>query len=264
LEAPTTGQTRRIRLVDSYPEVVEHLDGEDALLARRHLAPVLMEVRRGLWQPRREIQRQPGHLGLLVLDGLLTRDVVMSDTLATELVGRGDVLRPADHDGEDAPVPFDIVWHVLEPARIAVLDRDFVRVAARWPEVMEVLFRGAVGRAQSLAINLAVSHLRRVDARLLVLMWYLADRWGKVTPQGVRVPLKLTHQTLGRLVGAQRPSVTTSLKQLSEQGLLTRAADATWLLHGDPPETLERLREQTAAERLQDGELLRDDDRAAS
>ena len=104
--------------------------------------------------------------------------------------------------------------------------------------------RGAVSRAQSLAIALAVSHLRHVDARLHVLMWYLADRWGKVRPDGINVPLKLTHQALGRLVGAQRPSVTTALKQLAESGLLTRAGDGTWLLHGDPPETLQRMREQ--------------------
>jgi CRP/FNR family cyclic AMP-dependent transcriptional regulator len=88
-----------------------------------------------------------------------------------------------------------------------------------------------------------------VDVRLLVMMWYLADRWVKVTPGGVNVPLRLTHQTLGRLVGAQRPSVTTALKQLAVEGLLTRAADGSWLLHGDAPDTLERLRDQTASAR---------------
>jgi CRP/FNR family transcriptional regulator, cyclic AMP receptor protein len=196
----------------------------------------------GLWHPRRELQPEPGHLGLLLLEGLLTRDVVLGETLATELVGRGDILRPVDHDGQDAPVPFDVAWHVLEPTRIAILDRTFATVIGRWPEAMEVLMVGAVARARSLAINLAVSHLRRVDVRLHVMMWYLADRWGKVTPEGVHVPLRLTHQTLGRLVGAQRPSVTTALKQLAEEGTLTRAPDQTWLLHGDPPETLERLR----------------------
>jgi DNA-binding transcriptional ArsR family regulator len=70
----------------------------------------------------------------------------------------------------------------------------------------------------------------------------MADRWGKVTPEGVHVPLKLTHQLLGRVIGAQRPSVTTALKQLMEDGLVSRREDGTWLLHGDPPDTLERMR----------------------
>jgi CRP/FNR family transcriptional regulator, cyclic AMP receptor protein len=245
-----TSQTaQRIHVLDALPELALDLDPEQQRLARQHAVAPLYVLRSGVWRPRRELAPEPGQLGVLVLDGLLTRDVVMGETLATELVGRGDILRPTDHDGEDAPVPFDVVWHVLEPARVAVLDRRFARVVGHWPELMETLMRGAVRRAQSLAITLAVSHLRRVDVRLLVMMWYLADRWGKVRPDGVHVPLRLTHQTLGRLVGAQRPSVTTALKQLAAEGRLTRADDQTWVLHGDPPETLERLREETASAR---------------
>jgi len=243
----TSNQSRKVRVVDAFPELVDDLDPEQERLARHHLVATLLDVKPGVWRPRREIDRQPGHLGLLVLEGVLMRDVVLDRTLATELVGRGDIVRPTDHDGQDAPIPFDIVWHVVQPCRLAIIDREFTRVASHWPEVLEVLMRGAVTRAQSLAIALAVSHLRHVDQRLHVLMWYLADRWGRVRPDGINVPLKLTHQALGRLVGAQRPSVTTALKQLAEDGVLTRADDGTWLLHGDPPETLQRLRERTAA-----------------
>jgi CRP/FNR family transcriptional regulator, cyclic AMP receptor protein len=243
---------QKIRVIDAFPEIAQQLDAEQERLARQYALATLEVVQPGLWHPRRGLQRDPGHLGLLVVEGLLTRDVVLGETLATELVGRGDILRPADHDGQDAPVPFDIVWHVLEPTRIAVLDRQFARVIGHWPEAMEVLMRGAVGRAQSLAVTLAVSHLRRVDTRLLVLMWYLADRWGKVTPRGVSVPLRLTHQTLGRLVGAQRPSVTTALRSLADDGRLTREADQTWMLHGEPPDTLERMRAERGSPRRAD------------
>lgn len=244
---PDTAQ--RIHVIDAFPELAHQLDEEQLRVARHHALAPLEALRPGLWTPRREIDVVPGHLGLLVLDGLLTRDVVLGETLATELVGAGDILRPIDHDGQDAPVPFDVVWHVLEPARIAVLDRQFARVVGHWPEMLEVLMRGAVRRAQSLAITLAVSHLRRVDVRVCVMLWYLADRWGKVTSDGVNVPLRLTHQTLGRLVGAQRPSVTTALKQLAAAGTVTRAEDQTWMLHGDPPDTLERLRDESASAR---------------
>jgi DNA-binding GntR family transcriptional regulator len=77
------------------------------------------------------------------------------------------------------------------------------------------------------------------------LLWYLADRWGRVTPDGVIVPLRLTHETLARLVGAQRPSVTTAIRQLEEEGHLRRTPDRLWLLCGDPPE---RMARQAAAE----------------
>jgi hypothetical protein len=238
--------TRRgkIRVVDEFPDLVDDLDTESAELARHHLVAPLLVVERGRWQPRADLQPKPGHLGLLVLDGLLTRDVVMRSTLATELCGYGDLLRPADHDGQEAPEPFDVTWQVLDRSRIAVLDREFARALGHWPEAVEVVVRAGVRRAQTLAIVLAVSHLRRADVRLLVLMWYLADRWGRVRPDGVHLPLRLTHQVLGRLVGAQRPSVTTALKHLASEGMLLRERDGTWLLRGDPPETLERLREQ--------------------
>jgi CRP/FNR family transcriptional regulator, cyclic AMP receptor protein len=247
----TSPQASKVRLVDAFPEIAEHLDADQERLARQHLVATLWKLEPGEWRPRRHIEHEPGQLGLLVLDGLLTRDVVLEETLATELVARGDLLRPADHDGEDAPVPFGVAWHVLKPARIAVLDRPLARALGHWPEAMELVVRGGVRRAQTLAIVLAVSHLRRVDSRLLVMLWYLADRWGKVRPDGVNVPLDLTHQTLGRLVGAQRPSVTTALKQLGEEGLVTRGDDGTWLLHGKPPDTLERLRAQSATARAE-------------
>jgi CRP/FNR family transcriptional regulator, cyclic AMP receptor protein len=177
----------RVRVADEFPEIVDHLDEEQLELAREQLVAELVTVRTGSWTP--AIPRsEPGHLGLLVLDGLLARDVVLERPLATELVGRGDLLKPTDRDGRDAPIPFDVVWTVLQPARFAVLAPDFTRALGQWPSAVEAVVRGASSRSHCLAITMAVSNLRRVDARLLVLLWYLADRWGRVTPNGVVVP----------------------------------------------------------------------------
>jgi CRP/FNR family transcriptional regulator, cyclic AMP receptor protein len=230
---------RRVRVAEALPEIVEHLDPEQREIARRQLVADLVVAKTGSWRPQVPTNR-PGHLGLLVLEGLLSRDVILEKPLATELVGQGDLLRPSDRDGEDAPIPFGVSWTVLEPARFAVLDPTFARTLGQWPSAVEAVLRGASNRAHSLAITLAVSNLRRVDVRLLVLLWYLADRWGRVTPDGVIVPLRLTHETLARLVGAQRPSVTTAIRQLEAEDRLRRTRDRLWLLCGDPPETLAR------------------------
>jgi CRP/FNR family cyclic AMP-dependent transcriptional regulator len=237
----------RVHVLDAYPDLARGLPPEQARIARHHLSAPTTVLRPGPAPASSgTIERQPGHLGVLVVEGLLSREVVLGGTVTTELVGRGDVLRPVDHDVAGAPVQFDIAWRVLQTTRILYLDRDFALAAGRWPEVIEEIVSSAVRRSQSLALHLAVSHLRRVDTRLLVLMWHMADRWGKVGRDGVTVPLKLTHQMLGHLVGAQRPSVTTALKQLTDEGRLSRGADGTWMLHGDPPETLARLSEGPA------------------
>jgi CRP/FNR family cyclic AMP-dependent transcriptional regulator len=234
-----TGWPPKVRVADEFPEIIEHLEPDQRELARDQLVADLLTVRAGSWTP--EIPRsEPGHLGLLVLEGLLARDVVLERPLATELVGRGDLLKPTDRDGRDAPIPFDVVWTVLEPARLAVLSPGFTRALGQWPASVEAVVRGASSRGHGLAITMAVSNLRRVDSRLLVLLWYLADRWGRVTPEGVVVPLRLTHETLARLVGAQRPSVTTALRQLEEEGRLRRTRERGWLLPGEPPEVLSR------------------------
>jgi hypothetical protein len=53
--------------------------------------------------------------------------------------------------------------------------------------------------------------------------------------------------TLGRLVRAQRPSITASLHEMAALGLVVRRADGTWLLRGEPCGQLRLLADQTAS-----------------
>jgi CRP-like cAMP-binding protein len=130
--------------------------------------------------------------------------------------------------------------------RIAVLDERFGRIVGRWPEVTAGLLSRTIRRSRWMAIMLAISNLTRVDERVIAVMWHLADRWGHVTPDGVVVPVPLTHEMIGKLVGAHRPSVTSALGELQRRGTLTRR-DNAWVLHGRPP----RL-EPTVGSRVRD------------
>jgi len=75
---------------------------------------------------------------------------------------------------------------------------------------------------------------------LATLFWHLAKRWGRVTPDGIRVRLRMSHELLGQLVGCRRASVTTALHRIDDSGLLRRS-DGTWLLRGSPPEEFAEL-----------------------
>ena len=125
---------------------------------------------------------------------------------------------------------------MLSPLTVAVLDRRFAAEMTRYPEITASLFDRLSERSLRLATTQAISQLTRVDRRLKALFWHLAERWGRVSGDGVIVPLALTHRILGQLVGARRPTVSTALSELAERGELTRRPDGSWLLRGDPPD----------------------------
>lgn len=167
----------------------------------------------------------------------MIRDVTVSGATCGELIGPCTLLRPSDDKGADAPMRYDVTWQVLAPARLAVLDGHFLQVAAHWPPLITALLARALERVHDLAVLVSIHNLKRVDERLLAYFWQLADRYGRVTADGVVVPLPLTHRQLALLVGAQRPSVTSALGTLAERGELLRDEHGQWLLAGEQPGT---------------------------
>lgn len=220
-----------VRLAEQDPELFEGLpEGKRREALARAVAPVL-DLRRGVWGGDvREQAEGSDVLGLLVLDGMLLRNVHVGRRPRSELIGRGDLARPWEHQGELASLPFGADWRVLERSRVAVLDARFLAIACRWPTVISALLGRSVRRSHGLALQLAITDVRHISHRLLLLFWHLADRWGRVGPDGVTIPLRLTHEVIAQLAGAQRPTVSTALQALGRRGLLTRLPDRTWLL----------------------------------
>lgn len=217
-----------IPVLELDPDLAGSLSDEDRRESARVAIASGTKLEPGPWSPAE--RWDSGHMGLLVLEGMLTRVIEIRRRRSVELLGRGDVLRPWVLLGEDAPAQVKIGWTVMEPVSLAILDAAFARRVARWPEVGAVLMDRLMMRARWLALDLAISHLRRVDDRLMLLFWQLARRWGRVTPNGIVIPLALQHQLIADLIGAQRPSVTTRLGVLRDRGLITRRGDGTWLL----------------------------------
>ena len=179
---------------------------------------------------------------------MLARELVVADHVSAELLGPGDLVRPWQVSGRSSLLPVDALWSVLSTLTVAVLDRRFAVEAARYPELTAALFDRLSERSLRLATTQAISQLTRVDRRLKALFWHLAERWGRVTGDGVVVPLALTHRILGQLVGARRPTVSTALSELAERNELTRRPDGSWLLQGEPPDASSLARRPSAAE----------------
>jgi CRP/FNR family cyclic AMP-dependent transcriptional regulator len=90
-------------------------------------------------------------------------------------------------------------------------------------------------------------NLLAIHRRIPMLTWHLADRWGRVTPEGICIPLRLTHELLADLVASRRPSVTSALRELHDEGRVTRRGDV-WVLHGGPPVELSELEATAGAD----------------
>ena len=164
-----------------------------------------------------------GGLGLLIVDGFLVRTTTRGSTAVSELFGSQDLLAAL------APGVAHQVWEVVAPARVAVLDERFADAAARLPALSRALISRSLQQTDALADRLVINTMTRVDDRLVALFCHIARRWGRVTSSGVVIDLPLTHRTLARLVGAQRPSVTTALSRLHADGVIERTG-AEWRL----------------------------------
>jgi CRP/FNR family transcriptional regulator, cyclic AMP receptor protein len=199
----------------------------------------IVRMPRGRWAVQWTIETSTG-VGLLVLDGLLLRRVGIDGRFGAELIGAGDILRPWQGEDSGSTLTQTTGWRVLESTRVAVLDLDAARCMSAYPELTGRLVGRALERARNLAINMAIVHQARVNTRLHMLFWHLADRWGRVRSEGVVLPLNLTHAVLADLVAARRPTVTTALTELSRNGLV-KSTGGGWLLFGDPPGELLEL-----------------------
>ena len=226
------------------PELAGSLEGERLRKAERELVAATAVAFEGQWDPEEDSDSVRGGIGLLLLEGLIVRRVGRTGRYGAELLGPGDLMRPWQRDGEDVSLPFDTTFRVIDQALLALLDARFAARAAPYPEVAGALIGRAMQRSRTLVVNMAIAHYPRIDRRLLMLMWHLADRWGRVTPDGIRVPLRLTHQQLADLVASRRPSVTSGLHRLVEEGRLSRLGD-DWLLHGEPPRELDTVSRTT-------------------
>ena len=235
------------RVLDEDPDLHERVPDSERNRATLEAVASVHALDLGVWDEPDTPNTHHDGFGLLVLEGMIARRVTLGRFDCTELLGQGDLLRPWSFAGAaSASVSSKVTWNVVEPVRLAELDRRFALSIAPWPEVVANLMDRIIQRSRWLAFQLAVCHVVRVDTRLLLMMWHFADRWGRMTRDGARINLPVTHSVLASVVGARRPSVTTALGRLQEQGLIERLPDGAWLLHGSPPDDYARLEAEYA------------------
>jgi CRP-like cAMP-binding protein len=231
--APSPAARRPLLTLD--PELGGLLEPERFDRARAELAVRVVQLGRG-WDAASLERADPANGGLLIVDGVIGREIESAGVVAsTELLGPGDLVRPWRVERVADLLDVSVRWQVLSPVVVAVLDRHVTQQLGRWPEIGTILLDRVSERAHRLAVTQAIAQMTGIERRLHALLWHLAGRFGRVTGEGVVVPLALSHRMLGQIVGARRPTVSTALGALLRDGHIRRRDDGAWVLLGDPP-----------------------------
>jgi CRP-like cAMP-binding protein len=241
----------RAFVLDLEPDLAADLSDSDLARARLLARGEIHDVAAGPWDP----VLDGGQIGLLILAGMVCRELALRDHHLLELLGPGDVLWPGgDRDGL---IGGSTVFTAVVDTKVLVLGADFARAAAEWPSLMGRVMGRLEAQRERLAVQALITHVSRAEHRLLLVLWHLAERWGRMTPQGAVLPLALTHHVLGQLAAARRPTATLALAELESAGFVSRIDDG-WLVTprgGRMIETLTRNRASTLP--LAHGMMLR-------
>ena len=223
-------------MLERDPELGERLAPERFAAALSRSQAAVLRVPRGPWVTPTEWPASiTDGFGLLLLEGLILRRVEVGGRTGCELLSFGDLLRPWQREDLVASVPRRPDWRALEATQLALLDLDFARRMAQFPELSAQLVARTMRRSRQLAVNVAIIHQPRVEVRVHMMLWQLADRYGTVRQDGVLQPGRLTHTLIAELVAARRPTVSAALAALERSGEVSRLPDGGWLLHGNPP-----------------------------
>ena len=219
-----------IRLLDAEPEIGQFMSEAERAEARNVTLPVTRlakgQVDIGA------VLEEADAFGAIVLEGMLFQRMRIGEQVGHRLLGPDDVLSLTRQARSMLFSHTDC--RVVAPVRMALLGRELLVAVRRWPGLLAGLHVRVAEQSDRLAAQLVICQLPRVDQRLLAIMWLLAESWGQVTPVGTSLPLHLTHDVLGGLVGARRSTVTLALGELADQGSVIRQ-DRGWLLIGGPP-----------------------------
>jgi CRP-like cAMP-binding protein len=215
--------------------LLTNLAPADVRTATQIRAPA-WELCRGPWDPQLYPPLYESGADLLLLDGVVLSRVKVGPRCSAEVLGSGDLFRVEGLDTHGyATVPSERRFRVLLPARLALLEPELVARVAAVPGAASELQHRWAERVRSLALRLAIAQVPNLTTRVHLVLWNLADRWGRRCSDGAVIPFRLTQQVIAECASAQRPSVSVALRELHESGVIERNGEGHWVLHTAPP-----------------------------
>jgi CRP/FNR family cyclic AMP-dependent transcriptional regulator len=223
-------QRSPVRLLDIEPDLGAFLSDEERDLASRVVVPVVA-VDDGECDLERPL-REGRAFAAVIVHGIVLQRLVVGEQAGLRLLGPGDTV---SRQGPRIPAMISQAsCRAAGGLSLALLDERVLLASRRFPGLVAALQIQMGEQHLRLVTQLIICQLPRVADRVLTLMWFLAESWGRVTPAGTSLPLSLTHDAIGELIGAKRPTVSLALKELVQQNAVVRQAGGWLLLKGAP------------------------------
>lgn len=220
--------TKTVMLLEAEPSLAHGIERQQLEEAREILTADVLDIKAGPWEEAGETPPHPLFLGYMILEGAVTREIIISGRPSLELLGPGDLIRPWVVPEPLKAMDVTAEWSLVSEGKFAVVNEDFHLQAREFPSVLTELMDRVVSRARWLGFQVALCQVPRIDLRLLLLFRYLAERWGDDVPRGTKIPIRLSHRNLAAMIGARRPKVSSELAGLAEQDLVSQDSDGTW------------------------------------
>lgn len=243
--SPAAELRPRVRLREVDPDFLRFVDEDERQQAGDVALPAI-DLPEGPFDPQALLSRAGGSCGVL-MSGMVNRQIHISGQVTLRILGPTALLPALGAPASDLVAKSE--WTATGPVRLAVLGAQFMRACTRWPQLVRNILARFAEQNEQLATQLALCQLPRVEDRLMAMLWLLAESWGKVTSAGTLLPLHFTHEALGAMVGARRPTVTLALGELADSGAVIQR-DGGWLLLEPPP------RQQRQSKGVEAGRVL--------
>jgi len=211
-EIGTTVLLQRVPLLSA-------LDSEERLLFAR-----LVQTRSYASRQTVVWEGEGGGTLFIVLSGYLKATTSGADgsELLLSIMGPGEVFGELSLlDGE----PRSASVSTLESAELAFIEREpFMQMVEASPKLAIRLLGVLAQRLRNLSKRCENVACKDVRSRLAEALVFLADRHGTALGQGVQIPVRLSQQDLGSMVGATRESVNKLLRDWSKIGVLSHVS----------------------------------------
>jgi CRP-like cAMP-binding protein len=218
-------------VLDLDPDLGAGIEQGEWQTARQASRTNLVRVPAGQWRPLAATSSDSdGILGLVLVAGVIARESALGEHRSLELLCSGDVLL-LPQGASDVPIETGgVILTALCDVTLMLLGRTFLSAAARWPSLIANVHRRLEAQRQRYATQALAMHLPRSEHRVLLTLWLMAQRCGRVTPDGTVLPLEFTHECLSQMTAARRPTVTLALGSLEAQGCLLRTEEGHLVL----------------------------------